>query len=157
MSSALCIVLFCQKNSLRVRTILLLLLYMIRGTGYRLSLLVKTGVKWSKLKVSVSASLWHSEPAERTCACVRVRACVCVRVCVCVCVCVRACVRVCVCVCACVCVCVCVCERISIDPLTSLPNVAWISHLIDVLSMQCSAHTNDWVTCCSPTHIYTQN
>lgn len=41
---------------------------------------------------------------------------------------------------------------ISIDPLTSLPNVALISHLIDVLSTQCSTHTNDRVTCCSPTH-----
>lgn len=48
--------------------------------------------------------------------------------------------------------CVCVLWGISIDPLTSLPNVASISHLIDVLSTQCSTHTNDWVTCCLPTH-----
>ncbi len=45
------------------------------------------------------------------------------------------------CVCVCVFIHVCVLGRISIDPLTSLPNVASISHLIDVLSMQCSAHT----------------
>lgn len=54
--------------------------------------------------------------------------------------------------------CFCVLRGISIDPLTSLPNVASISHLIYVLSTQCSTRTYDRVTCCSPTHTsYTQN